>query len=134
MTGKIEHINPAKMMQSPAFSQIITTTGNGKTIYIGGQNAVNAKGELIGKGDIQAQTKQIMENFKIGLEACGASFENLIKLNIYIVQGQSALAGFQAAQPFLAGLKPPIITGIFVSGLAHPDYLVEVEGIAFIPE
>jgi hypothetical protein len=51
MSNKIEHINPEGLSKNPAFSQIITTQGNGKTIYIGGQDAVNSNGEIIGKGE-----------------------------------------------------------------------------------
>ena len=45
----MEHINPEGLIKNPAFSQIITTGRDGKTIYIGGQNSVNEKREIIGK-------------------------------------------------------------------------------------
>jgi hypothetical protein len=48
MNEKIQHINPAGLLNNPAFSQIVITEGNGKTIYIGGQNSVNAKREIVG--------------------------------------------------------------------------------------
>ncbi len=131
----IHYINPDGLMKTPAFSQIVTTQGNGKTIYIGGQNAVNNKGELVGKGDIGVQTEQVMKNMQIALEAVGATFENLVKLTIFIVQGQDIMHGFQASQKYVGHLKnPPAITGLFVSALARPEYLVEVEAIAFLPE
>lgn len=49
MTNQINYINPDGLFKNPAFSQAVTTHGAGKTIYIGGQNAVNAKGEIVGK-------------------------------------------------------------------------------------
>ncbi len=135
MSNKVQYLNPEGLSKNPAFSQVVTTQGKGKTIYIGGQDALNAKGEIIGKGDLSKQTEQVMENLKIALTACGAEFDNLIKLNIYIVQGQDIRLGFQASQKYLGGLKhPPAISGMFVSALANPDYLVEVDAIAFIPE
>jgi len=135
MSNKIQYINPDELSKNPAFSQVVTTQGNGKTIYVGGQNAVNAKREIIGKGDIGKQTEQVMENLQIALAACGATFENLVKLTIHIAQGQDLLRGFQASQKYLGNLKnPPAITGFFVSALAHPDFLVEIDAIAFIPE
>ncbi len=94
MNGKIQHINPDGLSRNPAFSQVVTTQGNGKTIYIGGQNAINSKGEIIGKGDIAEQTEQVMQNLQTALAACGATFENIAKLTIYMVQGQNLYNGF----------------------------------------
>lgn len=135
MKNKIEYINPDELSKNPAFSQIVTTQGSGKTVYIGGQDAVNAQGEIVSKGDIAGQTEQVMKNLQIALSACGATFDNLVKLTIHIVQGQDLYRGFQASQKYLDGLKnPPAITGFFVPALAHPDFLVEIDAIAFIPE
>lgn len=135
MNKNVKYINPDGLSKNPAFSQVVITQGKGKTIYIGGQDAVNAQGEIVGKGDIFEQTDQVMKNLQIALSASGATFNNLIKLSIYIVQGQDLYRGFQASQKYLGNLKnPPAITGIFVAALAHPDYLVEVDAIAFIPD
>lgn len=131
----MEHINPDGLIKNPAFSQIITTEGNGKTIYIGGQNAVNEKREIVGKGDILKQTEQVMKNLEIALQSCGANFENLVKLNIYIVQGQNAYGAFQVSQKFLGqNSKPPIITVLYVAGLINMDFLLEIDAIAFLPK
>ena len=135
MSNQVQYINPDGLFKNPAFSQIVTTQGSGKTIYIGGQNAVNAQREIIGKGDISEQTEQVMKNIQTALSVCGATFDHLVKLTIHIVQGQDLYRGFQASQKYLGGLKnPPAITGFFVFALAHPDFLVEIEAIAFIPE
>jgi len=135
MENKKEHINPDGVFKSPAFSQVVTTQGNGKTIYIGGQNAVNKNLEIIGKGSLSKQTEQVMLNLTIALEACGATFSDLVKLNIYLLQGQDAREGFEASKKFMGTISnPPIVTVLFVSGLGHPDYLVEIDAIAFVPE
>jgi enamine deaminase RidA (YjgF/YER057c/UK114 family) len=135
MEYKKEHINPGGLFKSPAFSQVVTTQGNGKTIYIGGQNAVNKNMEIIGKGSLSKQTEQVMLNLTIALEACGATFNDLVKLNINLLQGQDAREGFEASQKFMGTISnPPIVTVLFVSGLGHPDYLVEIDAIAFVPE
>jgi enamine deaminase RidA (YjgF/YER057c/UK114 family) len=131
----MEHINPDGLMKNPAFSQIITTQGNGKTIHIGGQNSVNERSEIIGKGDILLQTEQVMKNLEIALESCGATFENLVKLNIHILKGENAYVAFQVSQKFLGeNSKPPIITVLFVAGLINTDFLLEIDAIAFLPE
>jgi enamine deaminase RidA (YjgF/YER057c/UK114 family) len=85
-------------MKNPAFSQIVTTQGNGKTIYIGGQNAVNQNRAIVGKGDIQVQIEQVIHNIHVAPKNCGATFENLVKLSIHIVQGQNLYAAFQTSR------------------------------------
>ncbi|WP_454055550.1 RidA family protein [Clostridium sp. Marseille-Q7071] len=56
-------------------------------MYIGGQNATNSKGELIGVGDLELQTKQALNNIVTILASENASFANLVKLNIYLFSG-----------------------------------------------
>lgn len=135
MSKYIQHINPKELPKNPAFSQIVTTQGNGKTIYIGGQDAVNAQGEIVGKGDISAQTEQALQNLQIALSACDATLENIVKLSVYLVQGQDLLSGFQVSQKYFGDLQnPPTVTVLVVSGLANPEFLVEMDAIAYIAE
>lgn len=135
MNDKIQRINPDGLSKNPAFSQIVMTQGSGKTIHIGGQNAVNEKREIVGKDDISEQTEQVMKNVQLALSACGATFDNLVKLSIYVVQGQNLYGAFQASQKFFSNLQnPPAISVLIVAGLANPDFLVEIDATAFIPE
>ena len=135
MKNKMEYLNPDGLIKNPSFSQIITTQGNGKTIYIGGQNSVNEKREVVGKNDILLQTEQVMKNLEISLKSCGANFGNLVKLNIHIVQGQNAYSAFLVSQKYLAqNHNPPTITVLYVAGLINPDFLLEIDAIAFLPE
>ncbi len=135
MRNSVQYINSDGLSKNPAFSQVVVTQGSGRTIYVGGQDAVNSEGVIVGKGNMAEQTEQVMQNLQTALASCGASFENLIKLTIYIVQGQDLLSGFQASQKYLGNLKnQPAISGLFVAGLAHPDFLVEIEATAFIPD
>lgn len=135
MKNKIQYFNPEGLLKSPAFSQVVTTQGTGKTIYIGGQDAVNEQGEIVGKGNLAAQTTQVMLNLQTALSACGATWNDVIKLTIYVVPEQNLHSGFQAAQEFLGKRsQPPVISAIIVAGLAHPDFLVEIEATAFVSE
>jgi len=132
MNNKIDFINPDELLKNPAFSQIAITKGSGNTIYIGGQNAITKDLEIIGKGDIALQTEHALSNIETALNFCNATLDDLFKLTIYIVQGQDVRKGFAGAQSFLKKLKnPPVISGIIVAGLANPEYLVEIEAIAF---
>lgn len=134
MSGKKQHINPDGLFKNPAFSQAVVTHGPGKTIYIGGQDAADADGNIVGKGDIAVQTEQAMKNVQTVLETCGATFNDLVKLNIYVVNGQDIQKGFEASRKYFKDVTDqPIVTVLMVPALGSPDFLLEVDGIAFIP-
>ncbi len=131
----IKHLNPKDLHSNPAFSQVIVTKNISQTIYIGGQNAVTASGEIIGKNDIAKQTKQVFHNLEVALAAAGAKLEHIIKWNIYILQGQDPRPAFEEFQRIWgARPNPPLVTVLFVAGLANPDFLLEIDAIAAIDE
>lgn len=131
--GQVHHINPDDLSKNPAFTNVITVTGSAKTIYIGGQDSLDASGQIVGKGDIQQQTEQVLKNLQIALKAGGADLENIIKWNIYVVHGQSLQPAFEAFQRVWGRRpNPPVITMMFVPGLANPEFLVEMDAIAVV--
>ncbi|GHO81356.1 enamine deaminase RidA [Ktedonobacter sp. SOSP1-85] len=132
--GIIEFLNPEHLHKNPAFTQVVSVSGPAKTIYVGGQNAVDAQGNIIGKGDIKAQTQQVLANIREALAAAGAEPSHIIKWNLYLVQGQSLREGFAAFQQFWGhSPNPPVITTAIVAGLANPDYLLEMDVTAVVP-
>jgi enamine deaminase RidA (YjgF/YER057c/UK114 family) len=132
--GSVRYINPDSLNKNPAFTNVVVVEGNLKTVHIGGQDAINASGEIVGKDDIVAQTEQILANVRAALEAGGARPEHIIKWNLYVVEGQSLQEGFGAFQNAWPEVpNPPAITMAFVSGLAHPDFLVEMDAVAVVP-
>jgi enamine deaminase RidA (YjgF/YER057c/UK114 family) len=133
--GEVKYINPDGLPKNPAFTNVVTVTGPVKTVYIGGQDAVDPSGAIVGKGDLKAQTEQILKNIQAALAAAGARPEHVIKWNVYVVQGQSVQDGFAAFQSVWGDLpNPPVITVAFVAGLGHPDFLAEMDAIAVVPE
>jgi enamine deaminase RidA (YjgF/YER057c/UK114 family) len=131
----VQHINPDTLSKNPAFTNVVVVTGAAKTIYIGGQDAVDANGNIVGIGDIGAQTEQVLKNIQAALAAAGAGLEHVIKWNLYVVQGQPLQPGFEAAMRAWGGRpNPPAITMAFVSGLARPEFLLEMDAIAIVPE
>jgi len=133
--GEVKYINPDGLPKNPAFTNVVTVTGPAKTVYVGGQDAVDASGAIVGKGDLKAQTEQILKNIEIALAAGGAQLEHVIKWNIYVLQGQSLQEGFAAFQSVWGNrCNPPTISVLFVAGLAHPDFLAEMDAIAVVPE
>jgi enamine deaminase RidA (YjgF/YER057c/UK114 family) len=126
----ITHLNPEAMHNNPAFSQAVVVEGDARTIYIGGQNSVDADGQIVGN-DLAAQTEQIFNNIETILTAAGATLHDIIKWNVCVVQGQDLGAGFAVFQQrWGMTAKPPVISFLFVAGLATPEFLVEIEAIA----
>jgi len=131
----VQHINPDSLNKNPAFTNVIVVTGSAKTIYIGGQDAVDGSGNIVGKGDLKAQAEQVFKNLEAALSAAGAGLEHVVKWNLYIVQGQPIQPGLEVFQRVWGRRpNPPTITGLFVAGLAHPDFLLEMDAIAVVPE
>jgi enamine deaminase RidA (YjgF/YER057c/UK114 family) len=131
----VAFLNPEGLHTNPAYSQTVSVSGPAKTVYIGGQNAVDAAGNVGGQGDLGAQVAQILYNLELALAGAGARPQHVVKWTIYVVQGQDVRVGLSSFQSVWGNpANPPIITVLFVAGLANPDFLAELEAIAIIPE
>ena len=122
------------MHSNPAFAQAICVEGPHRTLYIGGQNAVDATGQIIGVGDVAAQAAQVARNFRIILDAVKADPSAIVKWTVHIANGQDLPAAMRAFQQEIGlSAKPATVTVLYVSGLAHPDFLIEIDAIAVLP-
>ncbi|HEX2048883.1 MAG TPA: RidA family protein [Acidimicrobiales bacterium] len=131
----VEHLNPEQLPKNPAFTNVVTVTGPARTVYVGGQNGVTASGEIVGRGDIAAQMEQVFRNLEAALAAAGARLDHVVKWNVYVVEGQPLQPAFEVFQRVWGQRpNPPLITLVIVSGLAHPDLLVELEAVAVVPD
>ncbi len=132
--GRVEFLNPDGLPQNPAFSSVAVVSGSVRTIYVGGQDAVDAEGNIVGVGDLAAQIEQVLRNLRTALAAAGAAPEHVVKWNVFIVDGQDFRAGYAAFQRVWGDRpNPPVITAAVVKGLAHPNFLVEMDAIAIVP-
>jgi enamine deaminase RidA (YjgF/YER057c/UK114 family) len=106
----------------------------GRTVFVRGQvgqdlnTAVN-----VGVGDPAAQAEQAMSNIKELLTEAGARLEHICKVTIYITDPRFREAVYRTVGRWLKGVYP-VSTGIVVAGLARPEWLVEVDVIAVIPD
>jgi enamine deaminase RidA (YjgF/YER057c/UK114 family) len=108
------YLNPESLLRNPAFTQAVVVEGAAKTIYVGGQNAVRPDGTVVG-GTLAEQTRQALLNVAAALAAAGATLHDVVRWTIAIVDGH-----------------PPAIGVHIVSGLASPQYLVEIDAVAVI--
>jgi enamine deaminase RidA (YjgF/YER057c/UK114 family) len=111
--------------------KMATRQEGGRLLYISGQVARDAEGNIIGKGDIRAQTRQVYENLRRVLQTAGGDFQDLMKITTYITTLEHYPAVAESRSLVFQG-ELPASTLIVVKGLVHPDYLIEIEGIAAI--
>jgi enamine deaminase RidA (YjgF/YER057c/UK114 family) len=125
------HINPEGLHRSPAFSQAVVVEQPAKTIYIGGQNGVDANGKVVGP-TLQDQATQAFRNLGTILKSEGASLANIVHWRIAVVQGTSFDEGMAAFQEvWNRADPPPAITVHFVAALG-PGVLVEIDAVAVV--
>ena len=122
----IEHVNPGSMVASPAFSQG-TIAPAGRTLYVGGQNGVDAAG-VMAEG-VVAQTAQAIANVVAVLTAAGATPDDVAKLTIHLADSVDAGEAYRASVAAW-GEHRTAVTVVFVSRLGVPGALVEIDAVA----
>lgn len=114
----------------PRYSQGIQTTG-GSLLFIAGQTAVDASGQIVGKGDIERQAEQVFRNLGAVLEAAGGSFDDLVMTTTYLTDiAHRAIYTQVRSRHYLR--EAPTNTLVVVKSLANEDFLIEIDGIAVI--
>ncbi len=103
-------------------------TKAGNTVYVGGTLALNAKGELVGKGDVAAQTEQVIKNISDVLAAAGASLKDVVMAQIFLTDFKNYAAMNQVYGKYF-GQNPPARFCVKCD-LVKPDFLVEIAAIA----
>ena len=126
-------LNPPGVAASPAYTHVVSVSG-GKTIFISGQVALDEKGNLVGRGDLRAQTKQVFENLGRALAAAGAGFEDVVKMTYYVVgyRAEQLPSIREARSEYLSRASPPASTLVGVEALFMDGVLIEVEAIAVV--
>ena len=114
----------------PRYSQGILAEG-GKLLFIAGQTASDKDGNIVGRGDIEAQTHQVFKNLSAVLKEAGGSLENLVMTTTYITDREYR-EGYNRVRMQYYKTNPPTSTLVIVKGLAHPDYLIEINGVAVL--
>jgi enamine deaminase RidA (YjgF/YER057c/UK114 family) len=113
----------------PRFAQVVRI---GNQVYIAGQTAVDERGNVVGKGDIEAQTRQIFKNLQKCLRATGAGFDQVVKLNIYSTDLDAHLPTIAKVRKEYFPKEPVASTTVQIPRLVHPDWLLEIEAIAVL--
>ncbi len=106
----------------------------GNMVFISGQGAQDEKGNTVGRGDIQVQTRQVFENIKRLVEAAGGKMSDIVKMNFYTKDIRYLRRGelFASAIREYFGDYPPPSTGVQIANLFFPDMMIEIEAIAIV--
>ncbi len=136
MTLKIERIQPAGMnvrMQEgkAAYSHVVTAMGPGKLVFIAGQLARDANGDIVGPNDMRAQLEQTFKNLDACLKAAGATWGDVIKTNTFVTDYEAFSACRDVRMRYF-GIAIPTSTTIQISRLAQPEAMVEIEMVAVV--
>lgn len=105
----------------------------GNTIYVRGQVGTDFEGRLVGLGDPAAQAEQAMKNVAQLLKEADSCLEDIVKTTTYIVDPRFREPVYREVGKWLKGVYP-ISTGLVVAGLAQPEWLMEIDVIAVVPE
>lgn len=106
-----------------------------RTIYVGGQNAVDVQHQIDGSGDLAVQAGQAVRNLKAALAAGGGNLADGVNYKVYVVAGQNLMGAFGAyGQEWGTDVEPPTVSILIVAGLANPEFLIEIEAVAVVKD
>ncbi len=126
----IQHINPSTIAPPRGYSHVVK---DGSTVYVAGQVARDSDGKIVGVGDAKAQTEQVFKNLEAALAAAGGNLSHIVKTNIFMTHREDFPAYREIRAKYLSGDDLPVSTLVLCSGLAYPDFRIEIEAIAIVP-
>lgn len=131
---KKQYLNPKELNTPKFYTHAVTASGAGKLVYVSGQVSWDASGNVVGKGDMRAQSEQVFGNVAAALKAAGAGWGDVVKMNGYMVgmHAERVNAYREVRQRFLKEGALPASTLVGVERLVDPDLLLEVEVVALV--
>ena len=129
--AQIKRSNPPPLSKPTGYTHVVEVTGPAKTVYVAGQIAFDKDGRIVGAGDMKAQAEQVFKNLQTALDAAGAKFSDVVKMNTYITDmGKAPVVREVRARYF--GETTPASTLVQVAALARPELMLEIEVIAVV--
>ena len=130
--AQVKRSNPPTLSKPTGYTHIVEVSGPGKTVYISGQIALDKDGTVVGTGNMKAQAEQVFKNLQAALDAAGAKFTDVVKMNTYITDMEQAPAVREVRARYF-GDTTPASTLVQVVRLARPEFMLEIEVIAAMP-
>jgi len=131
----VEFLNPPTLCKTHGWTHVVIT-GGGKMIHISGQTAIDAAGNIVGRGDLKRQTEQTFENLRLALAAAGATWRDVIVTRLYVVNLQPEHVPIirEVRSRYISVEHPPASTLVGVSALVGADWLIEIEATAIVEQ
>ena len=129
--AQVKRTNPPTLSTPTGYTHVVEVTGPAKTVYIAGQIAFDKEGKIVGAGDMAAQAEQVFKNLQAALDAAGAKFSDVVKMNTYITDMAKAPAVREVRARYF-GQTAPASTLVQVVALARPELMLEIEVIAVV--
>lgn len=127
------YTNPEGLSTPRGYSHVVEVT-SGRLVFIAGQVALDAKGNVVGADDFRAQANQVFENLRAALRSVGADFGNLVKINTYVLDMSQLPVLREVRDKQFTGIDHrPASTLVQVQKLAQDQFLIEIEAVAVIP-
>jgi enamine deaminase RidA (YjgF/YER057c/UK114 family) len=123
--------NPADLHPAPGFSHIAVATG-ARVIFFAGQVALDAEFNIIGEGDLRAQTVAAMRNLEVALRTAGATWDDIVRRTVYTTTPTEFETITSAIDEVTGGADHPAQAIAGVTGLALPGLLIEIEATASV--
>ena len=125
----VERLQPAGM--SPNGNRYTHVIKVGPWVYVAGQTASDENGDVVGVGDPAAQTEQVFKNLTTALASVGGKLTDVVKTTVYVV-GEENLDPIREARTGRFGDTPPTSTLLVISRLARPEFMLEIEAVAYV--
>ncbi|HET8906263.1 MAG TPA: RidA family protein [Ktedonobacterales bacterium] len=125
------YLNPPTIAHPTGYTHVVEAIGS-RTFYIAGQVALDASGNIVGKGDMAAQARQVFENLHAALQAIGAGYNDVVKLTYFVVDMAQMPAVREVRDQFVQAEQLPASTAVEVRRLAREEFLLEVEAVAVL--
>lgn len=122
--------NPPALHKPLGYTHVVEAAPR-RTIYISGQVAFDQNGALVGPGDLKAQTEQVFRNLNAALESCGATFEDVAKITVYMLDA-TQIQVYRDVRDRHFTRSLPASTLVQVVRLARPEWLIEIEAMALL--
>jgi enamine deaminase RidA (YjgF/YER057c/UK114 family) len=124
--------SPDGLVAAPGYSHVVSIP-SGRLVWTSGQIAMDADGGVVAAGDWEGQARAVFQNVTTALDAAAAGWSDVVKLAFFVVD-VAELATIRAVRDeFIDRSRPPTSSLVQVAGLIHPDLLLEVEAVAWLP-
>jgi len=129
--AQVKRTNPPALSKPTGYAHVVEVPGPAKMVFIAGQIALDKDGNVVGAGDMKAQAERVFKNLEAAL-AAGAKFTDVVKMNTYVTDMDKAPAVREVRAKYF-GETTPASTLVQVVKLARPEFVLEIEVIAALP-